>query len=695
MALNGTRPIRKVDNATDYRGHLILCLAAIEDGHGLGVGRGARCLRGRDALSRFFGEAFIAPPAIGLKSPLMHARIHMRVGGRRLGCAVWKIDETGSEYGERLSASRIWSPLCLLCFPSTAARQTEDPTVSRTSFCLTCAVVRCGRFFAVIMIRRPCGLCLGACARDSTTPPAGVGGCWLSSQPAIFEISFALVPAPLSLDRAFPGPGDRIYPCFLVLDKYRRAPSAAPPAPSAAPPAPSAHPPPHSPSRARITTKKKTLDGSPHEDVAGGGYADGPFDARGDYPRTMAGRGGPGPTLMTATMGCQREREARTGGGGGRGATLPFVAPPGPPLPFRREAHDSGDLPPASDYATQRIDAQMLILRDFIASLHPHPPPGSSLAISTDAPEPELTPPDHLRTLAHLRSDIVHTIRQVVGVVSKYAGGALPEPARGRRGEQRQRRDESGHSGSGERDGVAAAAGSGGASRRGAGVAGSTRSQRGTSVSVGDAGGVGSPTPSAPGSPHAHLRPLHPHAHSRRGSVQGGVEPGKALAAAQKVLVLATESLDMMRGVTAVMVDRLRTVGIQRGMDGLALPDGSGEHGHWAGATPAWTAGAPRSPGGYTSTSGTRSPAYGSDTRYASGARSPTTYAPSDGRSSTYVSSAPSPAAYASGSGAPSPAFGIGGMNLGSGSSRYPTPAPGGEEERERERDEGGMEVDR
>ncbi|KAJ7833429.1 transcription factor Opi1-domain-containing protein [Mycena olivaceomarginata] len=421
-------------------------------------------------------------------------------------------------------------------------------------------------------------------------------------------------------------------------------------------------------------------------------------------------------------------------------ATSPFVAPPGPPPPLRREAHDSGGpngngvregderqvaqrsrwqavlleaggLSAAlSDesmrrlryclswlqYATQHIDAQILILRDFIASLHPHPPPGSSLAISTDAPEPELTP-DHLRTLAHLRSDIVHTIRQVVGVVSKYAGGALPEPARGRvRGfildlpkrfsaeSSGKRRDESGSSGSG--------------------VASSTRSQRGTGVSVGDAGGVGSPTPSAPGSPHAHLRPLHPHAHSRRGSVQGGVEPGKALAAAQKVLVLATESLDMMRGVTAVVadsldradawVDRLRTVGIQRGMDGLALPDGSGEHGHWAGATPAWTAGAPRSPGGYASTSGARSPAYGSDTRYAPGARSPTTYAPSDGRSSTYVSSAPSPAAYASGSGAPSPAFGIGGMNLGSGSSRYPTPAPGGEEERERERDEGRMEVD-
>lgn len=31
----------------------------------------------------------------------------------------------------------------------------------------------------------------------------------------------------------------------------------------------------------------------------------------------------------------------------------------------------------------------------------------------------------------HLCSDIVHTIRQVIGVVSKYVGGALPKPARG------------------------------------------------------------------------------------------------------------------------------------------------------------------------------------------------------------------------------------------------------------------------
>jgi hypothetical protein len=76
------------------RGHLILSsLAAIEDGRhvifigalficffggavpgargsGLGVRRGARCLRRLESLSRFFGEASIVLLAVRLKSPL-------------------------------------------------------------------------------------------------------------------------------------------------------------------------------------------------------------------------------------------------------------------------------------------------------------------------------------------------------------------------------------------------------------------------------------------------------------------------------------------------------------------------------------------------------------------------------------------------------------------------------------------------
>ncbi|KAJ7125769.1 transcription factor Opi1-domain-containing protein [Mycena crocata] len=389
------------------------------------------------------------------------------------------------------------------------------------------------------------------------------------------------------------------------LDKYRRSP-APPPLP----------PPPTSASAAPgVQRRGKTLDGSGYEREYEGQY-----EQRGAYE--------------------DRQRGAYEDSQ--QGATSPFVAPPPPPPGFRDRDHDesgrgrgkrredgggradgsagpgpggeeqqvavaqrsrwqavlleAGGLSAAlSDesmrklryclqwlqYATQHIDAQILILRDFIASLHPLPPPNpnsdaaqaasNGLSISTSAsanPEPELTP-DHLRTLAHLRSDIVHTIRQVVGVVSKYAGGALPEPARGRvRGfildlPKRFSADAASPVGGGGGFGAAggptgsatgSSTGTGTAARRGA------RRERG----AGAESHPGSPTASRPGSPH--LRPLHPHApghahhggHSRRGSASAApMEAGKAMAAAQRVLTLATESLDMMRGVTAVVGDSL------------------------------------------------------------------------------------------------------------------------------------------
>jgi hypothetical protein len=70
-------------------------------------------------------------------------------------------------------------------------------------------------------------------------------------------------------------------------------------------------------------------------------------------------------------------------------------------------------------YATAHIDAQILILRHFIASLRPLP---SEALISAE----------HMRRLTDVRRDIVHTIRQAVDVVSKYAGGAFAEPAKDR-----------------------------------------------------------------------------------------------------------------------------------------------------------------------------------------------------------------------------------------------------------------------
>ncbi|KAF7296418.1 hypothetical protein HMN09_01112100 [Mycena chlorophos] len=364
-------------------------------------------------------------------------------------------------------------------------------------------------------------------------------------------------------------------------------------------------------------------------------------------------------------------------------ATSPFVAPPPPPPSERGKQRqesngeerqvaqrsrwqamllEAGGLSAAlSDesmrrlryclqwlqYATQHIDAQILILRDFIASLQPAPPPTppSSATITgatnfDSAAVPELTP-DHLKTLAHLRSDIVHTIRQVVGVVSKYAGGALPEPARGRvRGfildlPKKFGEGMSVDDGAGSASGVSSAGGSAAATRRGA------RRERGTGSSGGtDHSSPSSPIASAPSSPHFHLRPLNPsHApyptHSRRGSTAsaGRVEAGRAMAAAQRVLTLATESLDMMRGVTAVVgesldradawVDRLRTVGIQRGMDGLALPgpNAPGEHSPME----MW-----RGPGTGTGSAGTGTGT--PSTRYGSGATSPGVFsAPSPG----------------------------------------------------------------
>ncbi|EJD41783.1 Opi1-domain-containing protein [Auricularia subglabra TFB-10046 SS5] len=72
-------------------------------------------------------------------------------------------------------------------------------------------------------------------------------------------------------------------------------------------------------------------------------------------------------------------------------------------------------------YATGRIDHQILILRDFIASVTPEGAPQESNAVIS---------PLALKTLNDVKQDVVQTIRDVVDVVSKYAGGALPEHAK-------------------------------------------------------------------------------------------------------------------------------------------------------------------------------------------------------------------------------------------------------------------------
>ena len=197
-------------------------------------------------------------------------------------------------------------------------------------------------------------------------------------------------------------------------------------------------------------------------------------------------------------------------------------------------------------YATAHIDQQILILRNFIDSLQAH---------TSGSPSPE-----HLQTLTTIRRDVVKTIREVVDVVSKYAGGALPEPARGtvrsfilRLPERWQRAGDSNPvNGNSKVDGRAGRTTRGGNAR--ASAAPYTY-------------GPGEPGPSSRSRPAS--RATSP-SHSR--IPNGHVVPMQQ--AAQKILTLAAESLDMLRSVTAVFkesldkadawVERLRSVGINR-----------------------------------------------------------------------------------------------------------------------------------
>ena len=188
----------------------------------------------------------------------------------------------------------------------------------------------------------------------------------------------------------------------------------------------------------------------------------------------------------------------------------------------------------------------------------------------------------------------MHTIRQAVDIVSKYAGGALPEPARTRvRGfiltlPQRWASRAGGTGGAAaaasasagggvistagiinnnERDSTtvtAAASGTGATRRPGGGQRRAAYRERGTGGGV--EGDLRSGASSRATSPS--MSPRIPR--TKRGSGGGGgggevgesgengrVPAGTALVAAQRILALATESLDMMRNVTGVMKDSL------------------------------------------------------------------------------------------------------------------------------------------
>ncbi|ESK82692.1 clock controled protein (ccg-8) [Moniliophthora roreri MCA 2997] len=282
-------------------------------------------------------------------------------------------------------------------------------------------------------------------------------------------------------------------------------------------------------------------------------------------------------------------------------------------------------------WAIQHIDAQILFLREFTVSLQqqylepvqeenddlsPTTPTASSSTRSRSRRHVRTTSASiseaHHRKLNDVRKDVVHTIRQVVGVVSKYAGeAALPEPARntvkgfilmlpkkwaeavrvgggpgaaGGAGVPSFAASSSTSGGSGERESVtAAASGRAGSDRRAGHLHGDR--WRGVSSSASAAASpVSSRTTSPAASPRVHTRPLAYSEDVTRPGSERTMSAGTAMVTAQRILALATESLDMMRGVTGVVkdsldkaeawVERLRRVGYHRAVDGTPIGEG-------------------------------------------------------------------------------------------------------------------------
>jgi len=283
-------------------------------------------------------------------------------------------------------------------------------------------------------------------------------------------------------------------------------------------------------------------------------------------------------------------------------------------------------------YATNHIDEQILTIRGFTESLQQH---YFDPATTNDSPttptnkdtvgsknskghsrtssgrgghsrsssesQSQAISSDHMLKLTSLRRDVVHTVREVVGFVSKYGGGAtLPEPARNAMkgfilklpkqvGEAMRigptpPSDINAGMGSGgsgiERDSVtAAASGRPGSDRR---AAASRKRAGDRGVGGGSLSATASPVPSRTTSPAAspriHTRMMYEEDHSASGSRHvpppHTMSAGTAVLAAQRILTLATESLDMMRGVTGVVkasldkadvwIERFKIVGVQR-----------------------------------------------------------------------------------------------------------------------------------
>jgi hypothetical protein len=197
-------------------------------------------------------------------------------------------------------------------------------------------------------------------------------------------------------------------------------------------------------------------------------------------------------------------------------------------------------------FATGNIDAQILVLRNFIASVH-----GEGGAADEPVAETQL------QTLTEVKRNVIDTVRQAVDVVSKYAGGALPEPARARVRQfilhLPQRWANSAGVQAPNQAGVAnppqtrTAEQAEGSSKKRRTTDGSSSS---TSTPISSTSRVAGSSTEAENedSPLPAVAPSRPIVRPTTGAVNQ---------AAQRVLTLATESLDMMRSVTGVFKESL------------------------------------------------------------------------------------------------------------------------------------------
>ena len=182
-------------------------------------------------------------------------------------------------------------------------------------------------------------------------------------------------------------------------------------------------------------------------------------------------------------------------------------------------------------YATAHIEHQITILRDLIVKLN-----HGELDLSSPASQ----------NLSAIKGDVVNTIRGVVDVVGKYAGGALPEPAR---------------------SSVKAFILSLPARWATVNRAPSTIDSQGRQGAFGT-------SPASPSFSSEHMSDISRSSSSLSTSSIARQQAAATAVAANRVLTLAVESLDILRSVTVVFgesldradlwVERLRVLGLQR-----------------------------------------------------------------------------------------------------------------------------------